>query len=281
MVQQLKIALLDVKTFVELASFVKDAEEGVTFWGHRYVYLKEYEDTLPIDSLALRVMSLVKNTDFDQKPEEKEALETIIIPQINDIYKNNDERYMNRFTQILRFIRDKWNFYKFVGYDTRFYWRAGYEQGFNYSEYNLRIFPIDLASQLIKADIHDVMEDCSTFSDLLPVLEEAQEDISFFGCRFVSFVDYDGTLFIHKLVAKVIEIAKSSLNYTGDDDYKNIVPLMEALYVQSEEKRLDKNMFTRVLCTIRDIWNQYFGESFEQSRAEWEQFKSDGIQVAE
>ena len=49
--QQIQTALVNVSSFVELASIVKDAKEDITFFGHRYIYVQGYEGTLTIDAL--------------------------------------------------------------------------------------------------------------------------------------------------------------------------------------------------------------------------------------
>lgn len=293
MVQNIKSALLHTSTFVDLANIVNNVKEDISFLGQRYVYLDDFEGRLHIDSLAMRVMILIRSDDINFLDDQEKEAFFDIIPKINEIYARNDAR----MTSVFCALRDRWSFYvatSFTGYDVRFDWQyvglpdlmrakdrphIGYDavRGLKFSKEKS---PLSnwLGPWLIKEDVESVLNDCTSCTDLLPVLEAMQGDVSFFGSRYVYFVDFDGTLPIHELVSRVMEVAMSSLDYAQDVDYQNSVPLIDALYVQTDEKKLEKNSFTRVLCAIRDLWNHYFGESFQQSLTKWEQFKDDSAQ---
>ena len=78
--QQIQTALVKVSSFVELESIVKDAKEDITFFGHRYIYVKGYKGTLSINALALSVMMLAsKDIDFNKNDNEKQSLTKIMV----------------------------------------------------------------------------------------------------------------------------------------------------------------------------------------------------------
>ena len=100
--QQIQTALVNVPSFVELESIVKDAKEDISFFGHRYIYVKGYKGTLSIDALALSVVMLVsKGLDFNHNDDEKQSLAEII-PLVSKIYEQNDARWKNPITLTLR-----------------------------------------------------------------------------------------------------------------------------------------------------------------------------------
>ena len=110
---------------------------------------------------------------------------------------------------------------------------------------------------------------------MLPIVEKAKEDISFFGCRYIYIEKYDGTLPINALASRVMEVAKNTINYSEEEDYQEIVSLVDDVYLHNDERTKEKNPFTRVLCCIRDIWSYYFQGSTDGSRTQWEQHKNE------
>lgn len=272
--QQIQTALVKVSSFVELESIVKDAKEDITFFGHRYIYVKGYKGTLSIDALALSVMMLVsKDIDFNKNDNEKQSL-TKIIPLVSKIYEQNDARWKNPITLTLRMVRDQWNYVKEGGCDLRFFWNACYSnKQFDYFEKHRSPFPESLLSQVTKEPVQSVLSNISSFTDLLPIVRKAKEDISFFGCRYIYIEEYDGTLPINALASRVMELAKSTINFSQDEDYQEIVPLIDAIYLHNDERK--KNPFTRVLCSIRDIWSYYIQSNAEGSRFQWEQHRDE------
>ena len=276
--QQIQTALVNVSSFVELASIVKDAKEDVSFFGHRFIYIKGYEGTLSINAFAVSVMTLIrqKNIDF-QNQDEREAFK-VIVPQISKIYEQNDARWKNPITFTLLTIRDKWNFYiktELTGFDARFYWEDEYcENECDFSRQQGRL-PRWILSEVTREPIQSVVSNISSFTDLLPIVKKTKEDISFFGCRYIYIEDYDGTLPISALASRVMQLAKTTLNYSQEDSYQEIVPLIDALYLRNDEKEKEKNPFTRILCLIRDVWNHYIKNDTDVSRFQWEQHKNE------
>jgi len=87
---------------------VERAEEGISFFGYRYIKVKGYSGTVPIDALAAKVMDMVKpRFDFD---EGQRAVYKRMAERITHLYKANDKRCVNCFTLFFCAIRDLWKY---------------------------------------------------------------------------------------------------------------------------------------------------------------------------
>lgn len=273
--QQIQTALVNVSSFVELAILVKNAKENVSFFGHRYIYIDGYEGTLSIDALALRVMTLVRqNINFNQ--DDQDILNGQIIPQISKIYQQNDNRWKNPLTFTMRGIRDQWNYLtknELTGKDPRFFWEEDYcEDGFDFTEHPGPL-PRWLRPQVTREQIQPILANIPSFTRLLPIVENARENISFLGCRYIYIEGYEGTLPINGLASRVMELARNTINFTQEENYREIVPLIDELYLQNDRRK--KNPFTQTLCYTRDIWSCYIKKDAKGSRSQWEQHKND------
>ncbi|WP_042279562.1 hypothetical protein [Candidatus Protochlamydia sp. R18] len=118
----MKFNLNNVTHLTELFSIVKNAKENISFWGYRYIYIVGYENTLPIDALASKLIELVR-VDFDFSEDER-LIGKSITPIIENLYEQNKKRIndKNWFTQIICKIRDLWKFNKEGGYGIKFEW---------------------------------------------------------------------------------------------------------------------------------------------------------------
>ena len=258
---ELRTAILRAKTMTDLAPLVAQTKENISLLGHRYIYLDDCEETLPIDALPLRIMELVsKGIDIQQHPEEEKALKEMI-PQITAIYKHNDARWNNPITFVTRKLRDIWNYFArlhMFGYDTRFHW-AAYEQksSFKFSLVKPPQVPEKLVPELTRERAKTAIADATTFDELLPLVEAAKEDISFLGCRYITLDEHDESVPLQALAKRVMDIAKSTLSVNQDKSYQEIVPLINALHEKNETTKSEKNLFTRTFCSIRDQWNAH------------------------
>lgn len=263
----IRTALMRAKTLVALEPLVKDATGDVTFWGYRYIHIKGCKGILPVDALAVRVMKLVSAIDFDQNPNECEAL-TNMIPLITSIYDQKYARWSNPITLFLLVIRDITRDIKATGYNVDFYWDLDFVEngGFDFSEkYRLTQSIVEVCRE----PIGPVLDEAVDFDGLVSLASNVKEEVSFWGCRYVTVEGYDDTLSIHELAQKVMEVAKETLDYEQDQDYQELVPLIDAIYQNSDRIKAEKNLFTQLLCSIRDAWN-----SMETYRTQWNHHKN-------
>jgi len=242
-------------TFVELATLVKQAKEDVTFMGHRYVYFDNYNGTLPIDSLAVKAIQFVSNNHSLDVNEQKAAAE--IVTLINKIYEHNNARWKNPITVTLSFIRDRCLkvFEKaYYGYDARYFWSEKFcQKGVINS--TTGTLPEVLVPYVIRENIEDALVAASTFEDLLPIARKTKENISLMGSRFVQVEGYEGTLPVNALARRVMELVSIHFDYAQDKNFQDIVPLIDAIYLQSGKRGNDANILTRASCFIRDSWS--------------------------
>lgn len=104
--------LANVRSLSELAPIVKNANEHISLFGYRYIFVEGHKGHLPIDALASRITELVgENFKFTSKGLKGGKK---IARRIVNIYKRNDARTreMNFFTRWLCNIRDFFRNYR-------------------------------------------------------------------------------------------------------------------------------------------------------------------------
>lgn len=101
----LKTSLEVIKTFHQLASFVRESEAKLSFWGSRYVTFASCYGMLPLDALAERMIAIVKSKGFEYSVEDR-ALGKCLADRISLLYDQNDAqiRGAGLFTKLLAFI---------------------------------------------------------------------------------------------------------------------------------------------------------------------------------
>ncbi len=244
MYPHISTALVHVSSFVEITSLVENAKEDVSFWGHRYIFMKDYDGTLSIGALALRVITLLRQNkvDFTQDKAERDGFAEIT-PQVSAIYKQNDARRKNLSKLTFVILRELWNDYIYCCISTqddgyRHTWWLNCElDGFNFEEKHYPALSPGRQPQVIKEAIQPVLASISSFTDLLPIIEKAKPEISLCGCRYIYMKDDEGTLPIQMLASRSMEIAKDTLNLSHDADDPEVVAAMDAVYLLSDERK--------------------------------------------
>jgi hypothetical protein len=64
---------LRTDSIIALQSVLQQTDENISFFGFRFVYNRNYNEKLPIDSLANRIMELAKQKKFEFSDEERAA----------------------------------------------------------------------------------------------------------------------------------------------------------------------------------------------------------------
>lgn len=89
----LETSIANTQSFSELAPFVRNIQEGVSFCGWRYIYLSGHDGQLPIDTLSSRVRALARETlGFS---EEERMIGREIERHVNRLYQESDDRVNN------------------------------------------------------------------------------------------------------------------------------------------------------------------------------------------
>lgn len=261
--------LVEATSFGKFASLLRDIKEDVSFLGGRYVYVDRYQDTLHLHALPLHTMYIAskkKGVPLDNI--ERAALD-IVVQKVNSLMNSNDTRLINPFTSFMRSIRDQCEYIlsNLVAYDLRFRWDHNIV-GFLLRSSRRDNFPKEFISQVIKRDFEATLVKTITLSDLLSIVQEVKADISFLGRCYINVYDFDGTLPLSALTKRVINIAKKTPGFRQENDFQEIVRLIDALYVQNDTIKTEKNPLTRVICAIRDVWDKYVIQ--DNARLEWD-----------
>jgi len=107
-----------VATFSELENLFKDASEGLTLFGYRYIKVKDLKGVLHIDALAIKVMDILHQNEINfDGPHERTAAKRMAL-KVTELYANNDKR-ANRFS----YYREQWKEIT-VLVNSNYYWFA-------------------------------------------------------------------------------------------------------------------------------------------------------------
>ena len=89
------------QSFAELRKIVEKSQPNLSFFGSRYITVEGYEGTLPINSLAKRVLE-IRNKDFEFDEIER-SHGHYIVHKINEIHNKSELQIeqSNRFTWLL------------------------------------------------------------------------------------------------------------------------------------------------------------------------------------
>lgn len=116
----LETTLNNIKTIPVFETIIKDIQEDITFFGWRYVYIRNYDGRLHIDILAKRVIQIVNKKFYNNRTDRLHEVEDLV----DSIYKNNFDRTKTKMivTRIFCMVRD-WFERQFGDYGTRWQWK--------------------------------------------------------------------------------------------------------------------------------------------------------------
>jgi len=109
----IKSAIDRAKTYSELLTIIKNAEENVTFLGFRYVKAQKYKEIASLDAFAqqhLKIYHTAKDDWGEEKLIEEKKAASTLGAKIDELYKKNDKRLSksNCITRMLCKIRMAW-----------------------------------------------------------------------------------------------------------------------------------------------------------------------------
>jgi len=95
-----------------------------------------------------------------------------------------------------------------------------------------------------------------SFVALVPLIQKAHPNISFWGQRYIHLVGHKGTWPIDTLVDHVLKMVKSNFDFNEVEREagKEIASLIDRLYVISNDQTQHLNYVTYILCKFRDWW---------------------------
>ncbi len=109
-------------------------------------------------------------------------------------------------------------------------------------------------------NIKAALESINSFSELLPIIQQASAKLSCWNGRHVEIKGYEGLLDIDQLAAKVDAIfdPKAPFDLNENKCRREIVPLIIQVYKDSDKLYQDSGFVTKVVLFVRDIFLHIF-----------------------
>lgn len=113
---------------------------------------------------------------------------------------------------------------------------------------------------------------CS-FETLDPFVQNAKEEISFFGYRYIYVDGYKDVLRIDSLAKRVLEILSENFKFEFDENerafLKKISNKVDLIYKNNDDRIKQKFLITRIICSFRD-WLHNFEQWGYGIRFQWD-----------
>jgi hypothetical protein len=114
--------------------------------------------------------------------------------------------------------------------------------------------------------LETALSNVSNFLDIAPIIENAKEDISFFGWRCIYVDGYEGCVGIDAIAARFMSLQETHFEPSEEERKigKKLIPIVSKLYSDNDSR--DKNFLTKIFCVFREflwyIYNALFGNSY-------------------
>ncbi|WP_042280048.1 hypothetical protein [Candidatus Protochlamydia sp. R18] len=121
-------------------------------------------------------------------------------------------------------------------------------------------------------NFQQVLTSTQSFVKLEPVINQASDEISFWGKRYIYIQRYKQDFPLHDLVACIIEIViQKEFEFSPEEREagRKIAAKINQLYQNNDNKLENKNLITRQLCKLRDAWLNWT-TPYYSPRFKWE-----------
>lgn len=128
---------------------------------------------------------------------------------------------------------------------------------------------VQATSSVVEQVLH-VSTEGSIFAEMLPLAEEAQPRISWFGARTLYIPSTGEELDIDALAAKMSDLHKNYPDFLESERplVRKISELINQLYDQNDAQVAACNCITRLITWIRDLWNAMWPDT-DVSATRW------------
>jgi hypothetical protein len=109
--------------------------------------------------------------------------------------------------------------------------------------------------------IERAVSDTQSFSGLLPIAEQAEARLSFWGYQYVYVNGYEGTLHIDALASRVLELLREvdyEFSEAERESGKQLAEKIDRLYVDTDRQFSEANCFTQAMTVLREIISRIF-----------------------
>lgn len=107
-------------------------------------------------------------------------------------------------------------------------------------------------------EIQTVLSRASSFSDLLHIADRAEPHLSFWGSEFVSVSGYEGTLCIHALAARTLELLQQ-LNYEFNEAEREqgarLAARVDNIYYNADDLHQNIHCITEIMYILKTIFS--------------------------
>lgn len=106
-------------------------------------------------------------------------------------------------------------------------------------------------------NIKSVLQEVRTFAELETIVKKAQANLSFWGFRYITVLDYEGTSPIDALAAKVLELVRKNpdFNEVERKHGKTIMRPIDNIYRVSDKLVKKANCLTKFFAKLNSIPN--------------------------
>ena len=122
-------------------------------------------------------------------------------------------------------------------------------------------------------EIQTALSRASSFSELLQIADLAEPHLSFWGTEFVSVSGYEGTLSIHELAARTLELLQQ-LNYEFSEEEREqgtrLASRVDNIYYNADDLQKDILCITKIMYIIKTIFSfEWLFYSGSYTRTQW------------
>lgn len=112
-------------------------------------------------------------------------------------------------------------------------------------------------------ELSQAIANARSLNDLLPIAQEAEEGITFWGYQYIYIPrgNYTGVAHIHALVHRILELSSIGNSISGvrvrienSETADELARRIDHISTMNEERLKNKNLFTRIICWIRGVF---------------------------
>lgn len=114
-----------------------------------------------------------------------------------------------------------------------------------------------ISSKNMNLHIQAALASASTMAELAPLVKNANEHISLSGYRYIFVKGYKGKLPLDALASRITEIVGENFEFSKEEIKfgKKLADRILKIYENNVERTKELNVFTRLLCKIRDLFS--------------------------
>lgn len=128
-------------------------------------------------------------------------------------------------------------------------------------------------------NIQDVIQNSNSINQLHAISKQCTSNISLFGRCYISHPNYKGTANTDQLATRILTLVANNLEFSEGERFLGIqiTDKIDKLYLDGRKLQEKANIFTRILCLIKNIIARFFPNDNQINERNW--FAYDGYLV--